>query len=130
MTAGSPTAPAPNVLTYLSTAGSSASLVGLVIVLLQLFVPHDGRSSQLVAWQFILCLIALIATGGMAVYIYACCLAVVESQRSSQRKTIIITLTVISGLIGIGVAIDGFFAALLWVPWLRIVGQLVRYALS
>jgi hypothetical protein len=114
----------PRGLAFLSAAGSVASIVALLVVLLQQAAGGPGGPTQFVVWRFILAAIGLVGTGGVAVLAYGYSRGVQLSGLPFHTKVLRICLTIVIALVAIGVCLDGFFAALYWTPWLWIIVRL------
>jgi hypothetical protein len=120
----------PKWLALLSVAGSVASIIALLIVLIQQAAPEPGAPTQLVVWRLIFAAIALVATGATVVFTYIYCRNVHLSQLSPGKKLVRISLGIMIGLLISGICLDGFFAALYWTWWLQPLRNLFRQIFS
>jgi len=110
--------PAPKVLLWVSILGSAASIVALVIVLFQVAATRADLPEQFMVWRFFLASAALVGCGAVAVLAYGYCRDVQASSNGFGSKTRKISIALALALILEAVFLDGFFAALLWTPWM------------
>lgn len=66
----------PKWLAFLSVAGSTASIIALLIVLIQQASPQSGAPTQLAVRRLIMAAIALVATGAVVVVAFIFCRSV------------------------------------------------------
>ena len=103
------------VMNYFSLGGSVASIIALLIVLIE----KSSDNPQLVIWKIILGLICILFMGGVCVYIYDLLKAVwINSNFTLKKKAALTTLDVSIGLILIAIALDAVLAIVEWRVWL------------
>jgi hypothetical protein len=112
---------------WLSALGSAASIIALLIVLLQIVATRTDISEQSMVWRFFLGAIALVGWGGITVLSCAHCQAVQSSDASLGVKAVKISVAFGLALLFVAACLDGFFAALYWSPWLRPIWRLWLY---
>lgn len=115
----------PTQLVFLSVAGSVASIVALLIVLVQEATHDSPIASESVVWRIILSAIALVGAGGTVAYTYLVCRRIQLSALPHDKKVLRICFANMAGLLAFGICVNGFFAALHWTRWMWIVGRLL-----
>ena len=106
-------------LRLVSIGGSVASIVALLIVLLQLVAERASVPAQYMVWRLLLAGIALVCAAGVAMFTFQYCQEVLQGQKPARAKTWRVFLSVGVALLFVAVCLDGFFAALYWVVWLQ-----------
>ena len=107
-----------NKLSALSTFGSVASIVALAIVLL------DSMSSEhiapgLMGWRIIFFLLSLFTITGASLFTYHWAKESYSNVAKTEHEKIYsVTWRGVVGLLFVGVAVDGLFAAIYWQPWM------------
>jgi len=115
----------------LSTAGNYASLLALLIVLIQTASSKYAIPEQFLTWRLIFALIMAVVCTGIILITTRYCIGTYNQYYVALRtKTIKICVCISLSLICVGICIDGFFSALYWSKWLQPIWNLVHWALS
>jgi hypothetical protein len=108
-----------NRVIFLSVLGSVSSVAALIITLLDKIALDKNLSPQLAAWRFILMLICLLCIGSTVIFSYHWAVTALYVHNWPIHKRIFwATIRVVVGFFGIGIFLDGLYAALYWNLWL------------
>ena len=112
----------------LSACGSVASLVALVIVLMDKASTAASIDPQMLVWRVGLAFMALMAAGATIVITYDYVRDTISRDLLNLRaKTARCAFAVIAGALVTTIFIDGLFAAMYWHLWLYIIPRLAHY---
>lgn len=122
--------PIPKHLALLSAAGSFASIIALLIVLVQQASQEHDIPAEFMVWRLIFGCVALVATGCVAVTAYLLCQGVWFKNSAPLAKVLSICIVIMIALVVGGACIDGLFSALYWTEWLDTPRHLLRWMVS
>jgi hypothetical protein len=112
----------------LSACGSVASLVALVIVLVDKASTAASIDPQMLIWRVGLAFMALMAAGATIVITYDYVRETISRDLPNLRtKTVRCALAIIAGSLVTTIFVDGLFAAMYWHLWLNILPRLAHY---
>ena len=116
---------------FLSAAGSLASLIALVIVFIDKAASSVQVDPQLIIWRIALAVLCLLAIGAILIIAYEqISKALSNDARSNQSKTVRVFVTASLAILGTAIFLDGVFAAFYWRWWLGGIFRNLKYILG
>lgn len=112
-------------LAFLSAAGNFASIIALLIVLIDQASQKLDIPAEFMVWRLIFALVALVAAGGVSAITYLYCQNVRLKESTPLAKMVHITIAIMIACVVIGACIDGLLSALDWSRWLWTPRQLL-----
>jgi hypothetical protein len=116
---------------FLSAAGSLASLIALVIVFIDKAASSVQVDPQLIPWRIALAVLCLLAIGAIIMIGYELISkALSNGVISNQSKTLRVFVTASLAILGTAIFLDGVFAAFYWRWWLGGIFRNLKYMLG